>query len=79
MVASLSSANSKEGGVYVWGGEGGWIKATASLRGATSWLVHRLTGTGALHHLLGLLLSHAALGDRLKQPEERREEKTASV
>lgn len=47
--------------------------------GATSWLVHRLTGTGALHHLLGLLLSHAALGDRLKQPEERREEKTASV
>ncbi|TNN51277.1 N-lysine methyltransferase setd6 [Liparis tanakae] len=30
-----------------------------------------LAGTGALHHLLGLLLSHAALGHRLEQPEGR--------
>lgn len=60
VVASLSSADSKEGGGCVCGGE--WVKAAASLPRATSWLVHRLAGTGALHHLLGLLLSHAALG-----------------
>lgn len=41
---------------------GEWVKAAASLPRATSWLVYRLAGTGALHHLLGLFLSHAALG-----------------
>lgn len=57
--ASLSSANSTEGGVRVLGE---WVKAAASLPRATSCLVHRLAGTSALHDLLGLLLSHAALG-----------------
>lgn len=50
---------------------GEWVKAAASLPRAMSWLVHRLAGTGALHHLLGLLLSHAALGYRLEQPRWR--------
>lgn len=54
----------------MWGGEGGWVKATASLPRVTSCLVHWLAGTGALHHLLGLLLSHTALGYGLKEPEE---------
>lgn len=57
VVASLSSADSEERCVV-----GEWVKAAASLPWAASGLVHRLAGTGALHHLLGLLLSHAALG-----------------
>lgn len=40
---------------------GEWVKAAASLPRAMSWLVDRLAGTSALHHLLGLLLPHAAL------------------
>lgn len=43
--------------VSVW-----WVKAAASLPRVTSWLVNRLAGTSAFHHLLGLFLSHAALG-----------------
>lgn len=42
----------------------GWVKATASLYK----LARRLTGTGSFHHLLGLLLPHAALGYGLEQP-----------
>lgn len=50
------------------GGGGG--EAAASLPRATSCLVRRLAGTSALHHLLGLLLSHAALSYGLEQPGE---------
>lgn len=42
----------------------GWVKATASLYK----LAPRLTGTGSFHHLLSLLLPHAALGHGLEQP-----------
>jgi len=51
----------------------GRVKATASLPAVMSWLVHRLAGAGALHHLLGLLLPHAALGYGLEQPGDRRQ------
>lgn len=69
VVASLSSANSKEGGVHVCGrgvGKGHCISPRATIR-----LGRRLAGSSALHHLLGLLLSHAALSYRLEQPERR--------
>lgn len=41
--------------------------------------MRRLAGTGALHHLLGLLLSHAALCYRLEQPERARGEERETL
>lgn len=48
------------------------IKAVASLLRAGGRLLLRLAGPGALHHLLGLLLAHAALGYRLEEPGGRK-------